>query len=26
VHAERAYEFFDNNQGSTFALSKGGQF
>jgi len=25
VHAERAYEIFDNNQGSTFALSKGGQ-
>ena len=25
VHAERAYEIFDNNQGSAFALSKGGQ-
>jgi ammonium transporter, Amt family len=25
VHAERAYELFDNNQGSAFALSKGGQ-
>jgi Amt family ammonium transporter len=25
VHAERAYEIFDNNQGNTFALSKGGQ-
>jgi Amt family ammonium transporter len=25
VHAERAYEFFDNNQGSAFAFSKGGQ-
>ena len=25
VHAERAYEIFDNNQGSTFGSSKGGQ-
>jgi Amt family ammonium transporter len=25
VHAERAYEIFDNNQGSAFASSKGGQ-
>ena len=25
VHAERAYEIFDNSQGGTFALSKGGQ-
>ena len=25
VHAERAYEIFDNSQGGTFASSKGGQ-
>lgn len=25
VHAERAYEIFDNNQGSTLSLVKGGQ-
>ena len=25
IHAERAYEIFDNNQGSSFGLSKGGQ-
>jgi Amt family ammonium transporter len=25
IHAERAYEIFDNNQGSAFGLSKGGQ-
>ena len=25
VHAERAYEIFDNNQGSAFSSSKGGQ-
>jgi ammonia channel protein AmtB len=25
IHAERAYEIFDNNQGSSFSLSKGGQ-
>ena len=25
IHAERAYEIFDNNQGSAFGLTKGGQ-
>jgi Amt family ammonium transporter len=25
IHAERAYEIFDNNQGSAFGLAKGGQ-